>query len=406
MNVLSLFDWISCGQVALREAWINVDKFYSSEVDKFAIDVVAHRFPNTIELWDVTKWESWDIDWSSIDLLFAGFPCQAWSVAWRWLWDRDPRGKLMWDMLDILEKIRTENPNVKFLFENVKMKKEFMDYCTSAIGVEPIMINSSLLTAQNRRRMYRTNIEWVRQPEDKWIVLKDILENDVDDKYSVNPDAVKRYIMNGKPKWLVEEDWKSKCLTASCHKWYGNDWVTTIKVTNLAGKKFFDNMRWDDEKSKTLTAWWQNFTNSGSTNIIRVGHLGNGGQGDRIYSPEWKSVTLSANWGGRGAKTGLYWIKQRSRWYNKWETLHTEKSPTLSSHSWEQNNILTRDDIAIRKLTPRECERLQWLPDDYTLTPTGKRMMSDTQRYKQCGNWWTIPVISHILSYLKIDENS
>jgi DNA (cytosine-5)-methyltransferase 1/DNA (cytosine-5)-methyltransferase 3A len=181
MNVLSLFDGMSCGHIALDRVGINVDTYYAAEIDKYAIQVTQNNYPNTIQLGSVTDWQEWDIDWSSIDLVSGGFPCQAWSVAGKQLGDKDPRGMLFWTMLDIMKQVLSHNPNAKFLMENVKMKKEFEEYITyhteQALGtVHKHLINSSLVSAQNRQRYYWTNIEGITQPEDKGIVLADILE--------------------------------------------------------------------------------------------------------------------------------------------------------------------------------------------------------------------------------------
>lgn len=181
MNVLSLFDGISCCRVALERAGIEVEKYYASEIDKFAIKVSESNYPDIIRLGDVTKWKEWDIDWSSIDLVTAGFPCQSYSLAGKQLGDKDERGALFWTTLDIIANVLKHNPSAKFLMENVRMKKEFEDYIThhteQALGyVEKILINSALLSAQNRNRFYWTNFK-VEQPEDKGILLKDILED-------------------------------------------------------------------------------------------------------------------------------------------------------------------------------------------------------------------------------------
>lgn len=184
MNVLSLFDGMSCGQIALNRAGFTVNNYYASEIDKYAITVTQTNYPNTIQLGDITKWEEWQIDWSSIDLVTGGFPCQAWSLAGKQLGDKDPRGMLFWTTLDIIKKVLDSNPNAKFIMENVKMKKEFEQYITyhteQSLGkVEKHLINSSLVSAQNRQRYYWTNIQGVTQPEDKEIYLKDIIQSDV-----------------------------------------------------------------------------------------------------------------------------------------------------------------------------------------------------------------------------------
>lgn len=175
MNVLSLFDGISAGQIALERAGINVNNYYASEIDKYAIKVTMANYPNTIQLGDVTKWREWDIDWSSIDLLIGGSPCQGFSFAGKQLAFDDPRSALFFVYVDILNHIRSVNPNVKFLLENVKMKKEYLAVISEQLGVEPVFINSALVSAQNRQRYYWANWEF-GQPEDRGIFLNDILE--------------------------------------------------------------------------------------------------------------------------------------------------------------------------------------------------------------------------------------
>ena len=130
MNVLSLFDGMSCGQIALNRIGIKPANYYASEVDKHAIKVTQANYPDTIQLGDVTKSREWGIDWSSIDLLMGGSPCQGFSFAGKGLAFDDPRSKLFFVYVDILNHIKSVNPNVKFLLENVKMKKEHMDVIT------------------------------------------------------------------------------------------------------------------------------------------------------------------------------------------------------------------------------------------------------------------------------------
>lgn len=186
MNVLSLFDGMSCGRIALERAGIEVTKYYASEIDKCATKVSEDNYPDIIRLGDVTKWQTWDIDWSSIDLVTGGFPCQAWSMAGKQLGDKDERGMLFWTMLDVMKKVREHNPKAHFLIENVKMKKEFEEYIThhteQALGeVHKILINSALVSAQNRNRYYWTSFK-CNQPYDKGIVLVDILESGAVDR--------------------------------------------------------------------------------------------------------------------------------------------------------------------------------------------------------------------------------
>jgi len=179
LNVLSLFDGMSCGRIALDRAGVEVDKYYSSELDKYAIKVTEANWPQTIQLGDVTKWREWDIDWSSIDLLIGGSPCQGFSFAGKQLAFDDPRSALFFEYVNILSHIKAVNPNVKFMLENVKMKKEYLNIISKYLGVEPVFINSALVSAQNRQRYYWANWEFV-QPADLAINPMDIIEKNND----------------------------------------------------------------------------------------------------------------------------------------------------------------------------------------------------------------------------------
>ena len=171
MNVLSLFDGMSCGQIALNQLGIKVDKYYASEIDKYAITITKKNFPNTIHLGDVTKVKAEDLE--PIDLLMGGSPCQGFSFAGRQLNFNDPRSALFFEFVRLLKECKPKY----FLLENVRMKKEYQDVISEHLGVEPIMINSALVSAQNRVRLYWTNIPNIIQPQDKGLMLKDILEN-------------------------------------------------------------------------------------------------------------------------------------------------------------------------------------------------------------------------------------
>ena len=185
-NALTLFNGISAFHLALDKSGIEVGKVYYAEIDKYANQITEHHYPDDVALGDVTKWREWDIDWSSIDLVGAGFPCQAWSVAGKQLGDKDERGMLFWTTLEIIAHVLKHNPDAKFLMENVKMKKDFEEYIThhttQALGyVEKTLINSALVSAQNRNRYYWTNFE-VTQPDDKGVLLRDILEGGENDR--------------------------------------------------------------------------------------------------------------------------------------------------------------------------------------------------------------------------------
>lgn len=316
LNILSLFDGISCAQIALGRAGIKCGTYYAAEVDKWAVQITQHNYPETVQLGDVTKWREWDIDWSSIGFVSAGFPCQSWSLAGKQLGDKDERGMLFWVMLDIIAHVLEHNPDAKFMMENVRMKREFEEYIThhteQALGaVHKTLINSALVSAQNRNRYYWTNFE-VGQPEDKGLVLADILEHGV-----------------------VDRD-KSHCIDANY-----------FKGGNL--KSYFEKNRRQLVFNKP----------------VRTGVIGKGRQGERIYSANGKSPTLLCN--PAGGNKPLY-----------------------------HGNV-----ESYRKLTPLECERLQTVPDNYTLVTDaqGKQLVSNTQRYKALGNGFTVDVIAHILSH-------
>ena len=176
MNVLSLFDGMSCGQLALQRAGIQVENYFAAEIDKYAIKVTQANFPGTVQLGDVTAIDPDSLP--DIDLLIGGSPCQGFSFAGKQLNFDDPRSKLFWEYVRLLKALKP----TYFLLENVKMKKESMDVITEALGVEPIFINSSLVSAQNRQRYYWTNIPMESMPDDKGIVLSDILEDGFTDR--------------------------------------------------------------------------------------------------------------------------------------------------------------------------------------------------------------------------------
>jgi len=317
-------------------------------------------------------------------LLIGGSPCQGFSFAGKQLNFDDPRSKLFFEFV----RLKNECNPTYFLLENVKMKKEYQDVITEHLGVEPIEINSNLLSAQNRKRIYWTNIPGVQQPEDKHIYLQDILESGYTDRL------------------------KSYCIDASY-----------FKGTNL--EQYL-------EKKRRQIVFEKPF---------KVGQFNSGGQGDRVYAIEGKSVTLSANGGGRGAKTGLYlipvqydrknkigkelekaitlmasdWrglnrnqkqnavvycVAQRGRYNDdgkieqKYEPRFDGKTNTLTTVQ-KDNMIWNIEEMYIRKLTPIECERLQTVPDNYTA------IVSNSQRYKMLGNGWTVDVIAHIFGGLK-----
>lgn len=246
MNVLSLFDGMSCGQIALTNLGCFPDKYYASEVDKFAIQQTRHVFPNTIHIGDVTQVDVSKLD--KIDLIIGGSPCQSFSFAGKQagmattenveITDLDQyldlkimgfeftgQSYLFWEYMRILTEVRKYNPDVKFLLENVVMSKKWEAVLTKAIRVDPVKINSNLVSAQNRKRLYWTNIARITQPEDGGIFIRDILEDDVDEKYFISG----RGITDRMRKNLKNVDDKSFCLTATNYKGAQANGTTLIR---------------------------------------------------------------------------------------------------------------------------------------------------------------------------------
>jgi len=332
--VLSLFDGMSCGRIAFDRAGIKVKKYYASEIDKYAQIVSEKNYPDIIRLGDITKWREWKIE--KPDIIIGGSPCQGFSFAGKGLNFEDERSKLFFTFVDILKHYKPKY----FLLENVRMKKEYQKVISDCLGVEPIEINSALVSAQNRRRLYWTNIKGIIQPEDKGILLKDV----VDGQAFVND--------GGKVK---EQHLKCNCVDASYYKGMDNHGQRTlIRVT----KGGFHEYRNDKKKSSI--------------------------QGTHVTFPTGKTYCLNSHTPKIAIKEEFY--KSRPA------RVFTKKAPTIRKGGLD---ITNNGGTAWRKLTPLECERLQTVPDNYT------NHVSNSQRYKMLGNGWTVDVIAHIFRGLK-----
>lgn len=242
MNVLSLFDGLSCGRIALERAGIEVNNYYSSEIDKYAIQIANKNYPQDSDkrLGDVTKWQDWNIDWSSIDLVTGGFPCQAWSVAGKQRGDKDERGMLFWTMLDIMKKVLEHNPKANFLIENVKMKKEFEEYITlhttQALGtVYKYLINSALVSAQNRQRYYWTNIKDIEQPKDRGIKADSILESIIPSNFYISDIQLRRLDI----PINIKEGYLSGCFTKPCINRIKTETLLSRDYKGISGKQYY-----------------------------------------------------------------------------------------------------------------------------------------------------------------------
>ncbi|MDE6677767.1 MAG: DNA cytosine methyltransferase, partial [Ruminococcus sp.] len=324
MNVLSLYDGISCGMVALERAGILVEKYSAYEIDKYALSVSEKNYPEIEQYGDV--FEGNFKKHKGCDLLIGGSPCTYWSIAQK---NREitPDGEGFKLFMQYIKALEESCPKY-FLYENNNsIHQNIKSKISEFLGVEPIMINSALVSAQQRKRCYWTNIPNITQPKDKGIFLKDVIISDISCQ-NKSQESLAQY---------------NHIMPAILQRGHG---------FTKSGTKY--------DKSPTVTASVSFPFNNLVAQPVRIGTIGNGGQAERIYSVHGKSVTLSANGGGGGAKTGLYKID------------------------------LPDGDYIIRKLMPIEAERLQTLPDNYT---SG---ISDTQRYKCIGNGWTVDVIAHI----------
>lgn len=358
-GILSLFDGISCGRLALDRAGIKYNKYYASEIDKYAIAIARYNFPDTIFVGDVRYLNG--NNFHHIDLIMGGSPCQGFSFAGRrqgiitkgkvevttldqYLelkeqgFEFEGQSYLFWEYVRLLKEIKPK----WFLLENVKMVRKWRDVITNALGVEPVEINSALVSAQNRVRLYWTNIPVVGLPEDRGILLKGILDDEVDDKYYYN-----KYL------YIYDKPREDICKRIGEIIMKGNECIRRVYSPH--------------GKLPTLTT-------------MTGGH-----RQPKVIVDRDKSLCIDAN-------------------YYKGGNLDTYLRRCRRQVVFVENNNIIR----VRKLTPVECERLQTIPDNYTkyglFADKGSyivKEVSDTQRYRVLGNAWTVDVISWILSFIE-----
>lgn len=352
-NVLSFFDGMSCGQLALKSAGISYENYYAAEIDRHAIQITQKNFPATIQLGSVVDVHVSaegiriggprpyaakhypseekilrEIPTGKIDLFFGGSPCQSLSNAGDGS-GFDGKSGLFYEWLRVLREIQAVNPDLLFLLENVKMKDSWRDVISKELGVEPILINSSLVSAQNRQRYYWTNIPNIKQPADRGIRLVDVLDpsEEVDQKYYHTKTAIDwmgAQLKDGRVRWSLglhgdTDREKAACLVKSMHKGQPNNVIIDRRIQKLSRKL---EPKVDSEKASTLIN-------------------GGNGAGNHRYTD---------------------WIKEGD---------------------------------VVRRYTPEECERLQTVPEGYT------EGVSNTQRYTMLGNGWTVEVIAHIFKHIK-----
>lgn len=392
MNVLSLFDGMSCAMLALEKAGIKVDNYYASELDKYAIKVSQENYPNIVQLGDINQWRTWDFP--KIDLIIGGSPCQGFSFAGKHLAFDDPRSKLFFEYIAILRNVKCFNPNVKFLLENVKMKKSNLDIITEWIGVKPFFINSNLLTAQNRQRYYWFNWD-VEQPDDKGILLRDILEDGYGGYAYNRNDGVKHPLDKAYP--LNATDWRG--LNRNQNQTAAVKTNFTFMSDNFIARQQGRKCLVDDVDKKAVS-------------LSAMEYVKNGRQGDYIACQtgvikshgQWKdrpdkSQCIDANYAcgvdNHGQRTMIECGALRGRYDQEGKTSQQvelrDDGKTNALTTVQKDNLLFNS-TQYRKLTPIECERLQGVvPDNYT------NHVSNTQRYKMLGNGFTVPVIAFIL---------
>lgn len=373
MNVLSLFDGMSCGRITLSELGIPVEKYYASEVDKFAIKATMQNFPDTIQLGDVRELEVSRLD--KIDLIIGGSPCTNLSMSGKrkglstkegmevldlqtYLelkengFEFEGQSYLFWEYIRIYHELIERGDNPKFFLENVEMGKKWESVFNETMGRKGIHINSALVSAQNRRRIYWTDIhDDIPQPEDRGILLRDILEEEVDEKYFLSDKMI-------------------ECLKGR------------VKTEKFSPVQFSPIKFPYEQKARTINT--RLFKMGDNDNYIQVGNNDGSTQPCVIIAtPNIADITIPNKY-----------IKKNIRSID-------DKAHTLlaTSHKGAMANGMTLVDngnFRIRRLTPTECARLQTIPEWYIWDG-----ISDTQRYKMLGNGWNIETIKHIFKYIE-----
>jgi len=370
--------------LALDRLGIEVDQYYAAEIDKYAIQVTQENWPETIQLGDVTQIKAKDLP--KIDLILAGSPCQGFSFAGKQLAFDDPRSALFFEFVRILKEC---NPKY-FLLENVKMKKEFLDIITQQVGVEPILINSALVSAQNRQRYYWTNIPGVEQPENRGIVLRDILETEsVSDEFRYSQKSID-YMNRGNEKWqqagnrradryeqTADKD-KSFAITANWHKgvpynYFKDDTSNLPEKSSVIKSNYYKSSKanFENDKSKGgkfsatgIPQTTHDTTKRVGTAVDINGHDYN----KRVYSPDGKAPTLTTNGGGNrepkvvaGAWRGRSLDKDGKN--VDWKS--TTPKQMLELRKDEKSNALsqvTKDNVVVqsyREVRTEEAKRLR-----------------------------------------------
>ena len=409
---------MSCGQIALRELGVLIERYYASEIDKHAIAQTQLNFPETIQLGDVEKWREWNIEWEEIDLLLAGSPCQGFSLAGKMLGHDDPRSRLYWVFLDILHHVQKLNHNVKYLLENVRMRPADEARINESLGIRPVVINSALVSAQNRVRLYWSDIRtksdglWgelltdIPQPADRGIYIGDILDDEVDEKYymrnlSLNEEAIESIdtTQEWKTSGIVKLDKKLKpkaqqdkasCLTAGGHSGGNHSDMDILYIGIYQRWRGYLKSRVIPDKSPTLTSNSWSFNNMA---CAMRGRWDNNEQQIELRKDNKSNSLTSVTKYNLLITPGTWRTHEDGKGFRP---TAGGKAPCIPARARNDGSgqPVAKIGCMLRRLTPNECARLQTIPDWY------KWGCSDTQAYKMLGNGWTVEVIKHILSHI------
>ena len=352
MIYLELFSGGSVARQSVKELGLPVTRWYSSEINKFPIQIANDNHDDLIHLGDVRGVLDKIVSHKDIDVIFCGSPCQGFSFSGKQLNFADPRSALYFEFVRLLK----ESKPKYFLLENVRMKKEYQEVITKDLGVEPIMINSSLLSAQNRVRLYWTNIPNITQPKDLGILLKDVLQYEAENEYA------EPYVkLNGKEK--------------GCVGYVGNKPAQATRIYST------------NEKSQSLMA--NGGGQGGKTGLYQIPVQGGAFRGryqedgsikqELEIRPDDKTNTLTT------VQKDNVVVRKKSK------AIRVGGRGSYDRHEWDSVGN-KNSELFYRKLTCVECERLMTVPDNYT------EGVSNTQRYKMLGNGWSVDVIKHIFS--------
>lgn len=381
MKVLSLFDGMACGMLAMKSAGVEIEKYTAFEIDKYATETACHNFPIIEERGDVFAADFTEFE--GVDFLVGGSPCTYWSIAQTKKRETVASG-MGWELFSQYVRALREAKPRYFLYENNKsMSADIRASITATFGFEPICINSALVSAQNRQRLYWCGIRQadgsykkadIDQPADRGILLKDILETGAvawqDKSYNYTTRCQGACIQNTLERH--QHTMVAEPVPVNATK---DGKAGTLRATYY--KDGIRNLVANDVDKKTCIA-----------EPVKLGEIGNGGQGNRVYSVEGKAVAQAAQSGGMGSNTGLYAIPAEPKQSAPVYEVHGGK---ITVKGKEYPIKLADGFYIIRKLTVTECKRLQTVPDSYDFP------VSKSQAYKMLGNGWTVEVIAHLI---------